>query len=259
MNQHHGLPVSVSQFALYWLGLLLSVIAILVGWFVPEFYDWTGSDQSRLAPVVTSIGIAILGFDLAVILGLISLRAIRHSRPSAEAPKNRLCPPLRFDDLPQFRLWQVMTAVTLAAVLLALGRWYSPTALGWCLFVSAFVGTIWIGFRNPSSRWLIGLIAWVQFAPFIWLTRKSRPSGDNLEILEMLPALPTFVPVSLISAGFQLHFAEGAWINMIATACCMVLGAWLATLGPTRTLVYAVVLWTCSIFGSFAMHMLMRA
>jgi len=43
---------------------VLPVAGIVAGWFMPEFYDWTGADQSRPAPVVGWIALAIAAANL---------------------------------------------------------------------------------------------------------------------------------------------------------------------------------------------------
>ena len=37
---------------------LLITVSFFVGWFVPDYYEWTGSDQSRPSPLVgqTALG-----------------------------------------------------------------------------------------------------------------------------------------------------------------------------------------------------------
>lgn len=241
------------------LGIALAIGSVLAGWLMSEFYDWTGADQSRPAPVVGWIALGIAVADVVLILGLYILHLYSRQKPGDPSKKNALQYVPRRGGIPQFSLSQLLGAVTVIALLLVIGRLGSTLVVAWVAFASALAWAIWIGIRNAQTRLRIALILWLQYTPFLWLIRKPGRWIDYLELFGMLPAFPTFFPSIYLNALFQIHFQSGHWIGILFTALSLAIGTWLACLGRKRTLAFALVTMTFSIFGSFMLHAALRA
>ena len=60
----------------WWLTRTIVLLVVAAGWLMPEFYDWTGADQSRPAPIVGWIGLGILVADVFVVATLLWLHVV---------------------------------------------------------------------------------------------------------------------------------------------------------------------------------------
>jgi hypothetical protein len=251
--------VSEQQTWLRGFGIALAVGSALAGWFMREFYDWTGADQSRPAPVVGWIALSIAIADVVMILGLFFLHLCSRQKPSDPSKKNALQYVSRSGGVPKFSLRQLLGAVTMVALLLIIGRLVLPLVIAWIAFASTLAWAIWIGMRNAHTRWRIALILWLQFTPYLWLARKPERWNEYLELLGMLPALPAFCPSIFLNALFRYPFQSGQWISVLLSSLTFAIGIWVVRQGPKRSLAYSFIVLTFSIFGSFILHALMRA
>lgn len=230
------------------LGIGLAIGAILSGWFIPEFYDWTGADQSRPAPVVPWIAGAMVATDLLVILALWGTHWMGKAQATA-APRRPW----------QFSLRAMLVLATVAALLLAVGRGVSPYLAAMLSLGCAIVWAVQAAIREPTARWWIALTAWLQFAPFLWVVRKPDSSGDVHALFEMLPGLPSLFPWGFLGAVMGGHPQDGWWMLILFTAGTLSAGVWISGLGPRCSLAFGLVTATCSVFGSFILNALMRA
>jgi hypothetical protein len=230
------------------LGIGLAITVLVAGWLVPEFYDWTGADQSRPAPVVPWIAAAIVATDLLVILALLGLHWADQGEEATASRRPW-----------QFSFRELLVLTTLAAVLLGVGSGVSPYLAVMLVFGCTAVWAVWVAIRGPAARWWIALTAWSQFAPYVWVVRKLDSSGDVSTFVQMFPGLPSLVPWGFLGALFGGHPQDGWWFLILFTAATLSAGVWVSGLGPKRALAFGLVTATCSIFGSFILNALMRA
>lgn len=266
MNLSQDQP-NPSELFFWWLGILLFLVALIAGWFMPEFYDWTGADQSRAAPVVGWIAFTILVLDVGLIFGLLVLHFQDRSRKQNHDRGKDVPFANRPDRKRQFSLLQLLSAITIVALLLTLVRWMLPlTGAGigalvgaWFVYGLTVAWAVWVAVRDARARWRIALIVWLQFVPFLWLFRKPFSTPDVGELLGMLPALPAFFPSVFLNALFRYPFQSGQWISVLLSSLTFAIGIWVVRQGPKRSLAYSFIVITFSIFGSFILHALMRA
>ncbi len=225
-----------------WLCFVFMGVAVIAGWLVPEFYDWTGADQSRPAPVIPWVALGIIVVDCMIIAALVRLWRIA---PSAK-PSDQF--------VWRFRIWHLLLATTSTAVFVSIALLASlavacSVLLGffWCYSVSLAV-------RFPVVRGRIIMLWFCQFAPFLWILRMGQV-GD----VAMLSGLPSLIPTAMISTLLQQRFEQLSWLSITLTMVELAFGVWLSFRGPKRTLAYGICVLTLSIFGSFMVNAVMRA
>ncbi len=228
-----------------WLARTLALVAISTGWFIPEFYDWTGANQSRSAPVIGWIGLGILIADVLLFLLLIGLHFSR--RVQSQVATQRL----------RFSVWHILVIMTLVAVFISTARLTSMQIACWLLQTTVLGGGIWLAVHYPRMRSWIAWTALLQFAPFLWLLRPMWifSLGRNLIASPLLTGLPAFFPTIYFVLG---NLESKMWMLILLTTIEFSIGLSLCYLGPKRALAGGIVLLTLSIFSSFVLNALVR-
>lgn len=249
-----------------YIGLVLTLAMALAGWFIPEFYDWTGADQSRPAPIVAWIALAIAAGDLLAILGLLVWHVTISSTGVAQPAVGVIASDPRTRISNQFSIRQLLLVSAIIALLLAASRWISPTATAAIAFALVAVWALVVAKRNRGARWWIAFIVCSQFLPFLWLGRGTlesfsghRASDAVLSLIPMSMSLPSLFPFGLLGMWLSLDIRTDQWFFICCSALNLVFGVWLSCQGPKRTLAYGLTIGTCSLFGSFILNALMRA
>lgn len=230
-----------------WVNALLVVIAIATGLCIPEFYDWTGADQSRPAPVVGWIALSILAADC----GLFAWLAWIHY--------SRKCSCQNAKGTGRFSIGQLLSATSIIAVLMVIGRWSSRDIAAVLLHVLVLCFSLGMAIRFSEFRWQILTVIVCQSAPFLWTLRHGSAVNSWSATYAMFFVYPAFLEAILVSSWFQQHFDRNVWLSMLLTASQLAVGVWLSVLGPKRAFAYCALLLTLSLFGSFVLHALMRA
>ncbi|MCC6510715.1 MAG: hypothetical protein IT423_16545 [Pirellulaceae bacterium] len=245
-----------SQIARPWLefrsALVLSLASVLTGWFMPEFYDWTGADQSRDAPIVRWIALAMLCFD-ALAIGLLIWVHVVSTAPTRPKLTGY-----------QVKLWHIMVVTLIVAGMLAFGKQASKQTSDFLAFASAIpsvlvllCGAWWVR-QHASMRWLLAGLLSCQLAPFLWICRDGNFWQGGLIGISQILALPTIMPSLLLGSLLRQHYDGLIWLGNLMSSCELAVGIWLISRGTKRALSYILVTLTLSIFGSFILHALVR-
>ncbi len=212
---------------------------------MPEFYDWTGADQSRPAPVIPWIaGGLVLGALVAIAL-LAWAHLQRSKTPSASSSDGRA----------SYRLLHILALMTAVALFIASGRWGS-FFIATCVLQGIVYLTVLI-LSAGSSRYRFPTLFMfvVQVAPFAWTLRKSAALQNGPIVYFFLVGFPSIFPLGfLVHPNHQSNF----WIFMLASTLEFALGVWIGSRGRKRMLAYGLLVLTCSLFGSFLLHALLR-
>lgn len=225
---------------------LLIAVSFLVGWNIPAFYEWTGSNQSRAAPLV---GQTALGLTTSALIVWLALPWLPLEDPSGGSDRS---PVVRF----RIRTLLSMTAV-LAVVIAALIKFPMWVSGGLCAIACCYVVRFWI--LNPHDRWqTAALLACMSF-PFVWIIGYSELDDLLPEILWIASALPAFFPACLIAYLAGQNPNDMMWLAVLLTGVEIYIGVWMIRLGPRRALAYLVLVLLMSTFGSFGLNALVRA
>ncbi len=223
---------------------LLIATSVLVGWLIPAFYDWTGSDQSRPSPLIgqTALGLVVGGIIVCLALPWV---------PIAVEPRDTdRAVPVRF----KIRTVLIVTA-TVAVVIAALMRYPMVVSGGLYGITLCYVVRYWILFRR--YRWPTAALLACMYLPYVWIVLDDAPD-IRPAVLWMASGLPAFLPSMLISGLLRQHAQELNWLLLVLTCVECLFGIWLIHLGPRRTIAYLVFVLLLSLFGSFALNALMR-
>jgi hypothetical protein len=225
---------------------LLIAASFLVGWFIPAFYDWTGSDQSRPSPL---IGKTALG----LIVGVIVVSAVLPWLPITNAAKGT-------DQAVRVRFKIRTMLVTTAAVAVVIAALIKlPMVVSGILCGSAFcyVVRFWILYRHyrlPTAALLACMCL-----PFVWIIAYDEFDNIFPAILSIVSGLPAFFPAGLIGYLAGQNSRDVMWLAVLLTGTEMVVGTWIIRLGPRRTIAYLMFVLLMSTFGSFGLNALVRA
>ncbi|MEZ6073113.1 MAG: hypothetical protein R3C10_23310 [Pirellulales bacterium] len=230
-----GSQVSIAKVPVY---PVLIVVSFLVGYFIPGFYDWTGSDQSRPSPLVGKTAAGLL-VGATLIWAILPWVPVADDAPGAQE-RRRI----------QFTSRTLLLLTTAIAIVLAVATRF-PMVVSSVLCALAFCHVVWFWIRSHSHRWqTTALLACLGF-PFVWVL--FHDELDNLfpAILWLAAGLPAFLPAALIGSLFGQNMNDVIWLAVLLTGAELAVGTWLIRLGPRRTIAYLVLVLLLSTFGSF--------
>ncbi|MDX1929675.1 MAG: hypothetical protein SFV81_24325 [Pirellulaceae bacterium] len=227
----------------WWLTRVIAIVVVAAGLLMPEFYAWTGADQSRPAPVVGWIALGILIADGLVFILLVRL----HYTHVVKAP-------VRFKRW-RFSLFHILVATTIVAIFLMLARSTSMQITCWALQVAVACWGIWVAVKFHWTRAWIAWIAILQFAPLLWVFRHASILGPSPELLAIFTGLPSLVPVAFI---VPVNRESLQWLTTFLTTAEFATCVWLSYLGSKRALTGGIVVATLALFSSFVFHALVR-
>ena len=265
-----------------WLTRTVVLLVVAAGWLMPEFYDWTGADQSRPAPIVGWIGLGILVADAFVVAMLVWLHfnrvTVLRNRPAgpvADAASVGADTIIHADASSvghvgsvghgrnvgggerrwRFSMLHIFITMTLVAVVLMLARVVSLQVACWAVQVVVAGVGVWVAVQYPWTRWWIAWTATIQLAPFLWIFRQASILGLGAGVLAIYSGLPTLVPVAFFA---RLNRESFLWISTLLTTAEFAICVWLSYLGAKRALTGGIVVATLAVFSSFVFNALVR-
>lgn len=235
-------PIKPLRASTLLIGLML--IGGISGWLIPDFYDWTGADQSRPTPLMWQVPLGVALVGLLVCAALPWLPVIGWSE---ELPRRRL----------QFQLPTLLLVTAAVAVAIAAGTKY-PLAVANACCALAVLAALWLALRQRPRRLPIAALLGCLFMPFVWLLG-HRDLTQFLPVLLMLPGLPNILPAAFVGQllGWNLH--EGGWISSVITATQIAVGLGLIRLGTKRAVAYLLFSLLSSLMSSLILNALLRA
>ena len=222
------------------------LVSTAIGWFIPHFYTWTDSDQSRPSPLLWVVPVA---GGLAACAFCCVLPWLPISLPESI-------------DKPQFRnkfglrsLLGLTTVVAIAIPLLA--KFPIPTSGILCAV--ALLNFLRIASKYPQSRLPALTLLACMILPFAWIVGYEERGRILTDVLVMLPCLPTLLPAAVLGSAFGVGFQNSTWIALLLTGFELTLGIWRIRLGPRRALAYSLLAMLISTLSSLGFYQLCRA
>jgi len=232
-------PLRASSILIGWM-----LIGGLCGWLIPEFYDWTGADQSRSVPLMWQVP---LGMSLVAVVFCASLPWLAVTGWAEDCPRRSL----------QFQLQTLLIGTAVVAVAIAVGTKYPVAVANACFVLSVFAA---LGAALFCRQWRLPIAALLVclFMPFVWLFGYEELSNIRL-LLPMAAGLPNLLPAALVGylLGWNLH--EGGWVSILLTATQIVVGLGLIRLGTKRTVAYLLFSLLSALMSSLILNALLRA
>ncbi len=225
---------------------LFIAASLVLGWLIPGFYEWTGSDQSRPSPLIWqfALGMTIGGFILCLLLPF--LPAQTAAQDETREPK------LRFT----VKNLLVLTAV-IAIILVALMKF--PLVTSCVLCGGAFLHYVWFIVLHPKRRWPAAALLSCVCLPFVWLIGYGEFSNIWKGLLWIATGLPMLLPSAYLASWFGLNFQTAPWISILLTGTELFIGTWIIHLGTRRTIAYLIFALLVSVFSSFCLHAMVLA
>jgi hypothetical protein len=216
---------------------LFIAASLLVGWFIPSFYIWTDSDQSRPSPLLWQVplGSAILSMAFCVVLPWMPIA--NHTSEKG----------------PQFSvrtLLLITAGVAVAIVLLA----RFPLFVSGCATAAAFIYLIAFCVKTPQHRLATAALVATMNLPYIWIVSYNELGRILPSLFAMFAGLPGFLPAAYLGRLFKQNMHDGFWLALLLTALEMVIGIWVIRLGLKRTIAYLLFVLHVSAFGSLCFH-----
>ncbi|TWT74501.1 hypothetical protein Pla123a_33240 [Posidoniimonas polymericola] len=226
--------------------LLLMAFSLLVGCLVPWFYEWTGSEQSRMSPLVGQAAIAMC------VLAAVVCAALPWAPLASPTPRGDARPRFRFT----IRL--LLAATAALAVVVAAGVRY-PLVVSGALCAVAYGYAGWVGGRSRDRRWPIAALLACMLLPFVWVFFYEELERLWPSIFWIMGGAPVLFSAILINSLLGQGMNETPWLAVLLTAVELALGVWLVQQGPRRAIAYIVIALLVSTFGSFVLNALVRA
>jgi hypothetical protein len=226
--------------------LFLMAVSLFVGGYIPAFYDWSGADQSRPAPVMGYVAIELM---VCCLLACIALPWLPLQKPLRPEP--------RFKWL-RFVPWLVLAGAIAAAVWKFVSPATSIYSLGAIPGSIAFlcIGLDWAA--SVGLRWRIVSLVGCLYLPFFWVTSPRIVKGLGPEVM-LLTGLPALLPAGYLGRFFNVYAEHHWWMLLLATSIEIVIGLWMIHLGTRRALAWLIFLFLQSTFSSLLFNALLRA
>lgn len=223
----------------------LIVLSGLFGWFVPEFYDWSGADQSRPSPWLLGVPLGMLGISL---LGCAALPWISLSAWTDPAAAGKT----------QFGIRGAMMLTLAVAVGIAAGMRY-PQLLSAAFILSAIALLFRRAFRVPRQRYALAALVACLVLPGLWVFRNPQFTGSLVDAFIGIASIPSVFPMALLASILKSNQHEMAWMAPIMTAGWLLLGMFLVGKGEKRSIAYMTFMMHLSLISSIVLHAFTRA
>lgn len=225
---------------------LFIAVCLLVGWFIPGFYGWTDSDQSRPSPLLWKVPLWSAIGSVAFCMALPWLPIPIKSSNDAARPRIRFS--LR-------TLLMLTTGVSVAIALLV----KFPLVMSGIVCAGAFAYFIAFCVRNPQHRMAAATLVACMTLPYAWVIGYRGLGRILPDLAVMFAGMPAFVPAALIGRLFRQNMLHTPWLSLLLTALELAIGIWVIRLGPKRTIAYLLLVMQLSVLGSLFFYMLVRA
>ena len=225
---------------------LFIAASLLVGWFIPRFYIWTDSDQSRPSPLLWQVPLGSIIFSIAFCVVLPWLPIANQT--SNKTSQQRLLFSIR-------TLLLITAMVAVAIVLLA----KFPLLVSGIVTAGAFMYLIAFCVSNPQHRLATSALVASMTLPYVWIVGYDELGRILPDLLVMFAGLPAFLPAALLGRLFNQNMHDAFWLAILLTALEMVIGIWMIRLGPKRTIAYLLLVLHVSALGSLGFHTLVLA
>ncbi len=223
--------------------LLFIAASLLIGWFIPGFYAWTDSDQSRPSPLLWKVPLwsAIASAAFCMALPLLTIT----SKSANDTPRQ----PMRF----AVRTLLLITAgIAMAIPLFA----KFPLVASGFVCAGAFTYCIVYCVRNPQHRLAGSALGACMILPYAWVVGYDELDRLLPALAVMIAGMPAFLPAAFLCQLFGQHFLESQWLAFFLTALELVIGIWMIHQGPKRTIAYLLFVTQISALGSLAFYMM---
>ncbi|MFO0941218.1 MAG: hypothetical protein U0930_10655 [Pirellulales bacterium] len=230
---------------------LLSFVTLIacsaaVGWFIPYFYNWTDSDQSRPSPLLWIVP-GVAGAGAGVFCCVLPWLPIASPETETDTLSVR-----------RFGLRAILVFTTVVAFAIPLFAKF-PMVAGIVVCAIAFLHFIWQAQKHSQSRLpAITLLAGMVL-PFVWILGYEERDRILMAVLVMSACLPNLLPAAALGAAFGVDFQNSYWIALLLTSVELTLGIWLIRLGPKRTIAFILLVIMISTLSSLGFYQLCRA
>ena len=235
--KHHGPK-------LIFTGLIAS--SLLIGWFLPAFYDWTGSRQSRPSPLRWQVPL------LVAIVAAASCSALPWLPVPSDSTNTHPRSSVRYS------LRGLLLVITGAAITMAVLIEY-PLVGGGIVTFGMAVYFIRFWRQYPHHRLAASALVACMLLPFAWVVGYNELGQFFPTVLTRLGAFPTFLPAIWISSLVGIQFRESPGMGFMLTALELAAGLWLIRLGPRRTIAYLLLVLLASFLSSIFFYGAVRA
>ena len=215
-----------------------------MGWSLPAFYDWTGSDQSSPSPLIGRFyrGLTLGGVLVCLALPLLPIKAEAEDRGGNSSTR--------------FRIRSLLLFTAVIAVLLALSVKF-PLLVSSLISATVLALAIRYVVYQPADRWSVAALLGCMYFPYVWVFGYDEFDRINGHLLRTCLGLPTLFPAAYFGRWvLGIDALRTYWLPMLMTAAELAIGIWLIWLGPRLAIAAFVFAMLMSVFSSFAFYQL---
>lgn len=227
--------------------LILMGTSLFFGGYIHSFYDWSGAEQSREAPIL----MAAIGLLVCCSLMFFSLLWIPLADPPRQQPRFSW-----FHFIPGLALCVVVVATTAWCVISPATAIYSVGAAS-VFFALACAGLNWKA--SPELRWRIISLLGCLYLPFFWVTHPKFMSNIGPQLILFVTGLPAVFPALVISRLSQFHVVEHWGILSMISSVEILIGLWTIRLDTRRALGFQILMFMLATIGSLFFNAMLRA
>ena len=223
-------------------------IALVIGFIVPTIYEWTQKSVARsLIPplelaAAAALVLTMIGYTLNVWLG--------RREEVQTVHRTGKC---------QFGLRGLFAVTTLAAIAVAIARWFDASLANASVAAVALVIAGWSFCHDWHVRARTGALLASLFFPFAWMIAFNEPFGRTSGLAVNIPIGPAILPAELIRSlidGVKVDDMET--IAAVIVVVQLVVGSWLAARGGKLSVAYTLTVLGLSSLSSLVMHAMYR-
>lgn len=225
---------------------LFIVASLVLGWLIPGFYAWTGSDQSRPSPLIWqfALGMTIIGCVICLLLPWLPIPTEAQEETHASNQRYTL------------KNLLVLTTV-MAIVIVALMK--SAMVVSCLLCGAAFLNYAWLVVIRPQLRWQATALLSCMCLPFVWIIEYGEIFNIWKGLLGIAAGLPMLLPSAWLASWFGTNFHSAPWTSILLTGLELLVGTWVIRLGTKPAIAFLVFALLVSVFSSFGLHALVLA
>lgn len=220
--------------------------SLFVGWFLPGFYAWTDSDQSRPSPLLWQVPLssAIVGMVFCASLPWLPILSDNTNAETEVFVRYR----------PRALLFVTIGVAFTMAVIVK-----SPLVGGGIVTVCMVAYFIRFWRRYPHHRLAASSLVACMILPYVWVVGYKELGQILPSVIALIVVLPTFSLSIWINSFAGIPYRESPGVAFLVTALELAAGLWLIRLGPKRTIAYLILVLLVSAMGSLIFYQGVRA
>ena len=225
-------------------------LSISVGLWIPWFYNWSGSDQSKSPPIV---GIVLMGW---VALSGITLLSVPFLPGDTR-------PPVARQTIFPFAMRTMAEIFGVMVICTLMFQTAAAIPIGVIAFLYPLGCAVYRAIRSPELRWRIIAVYSCLYGPFTWICTNAdflnSIKRGQTQLLWMLPGIPAMLISFFVRSPSDREGILSTVVSITVTGIAVLVGLKAVQKGRRTAIAYQIVLLAIMVLSSFGLYALFRA